>query len=1325
MYAEELPPDLLEAPFYQSSEAFSAADYTYPIYAGLEYKTNAQGAWEKPELSHDLAYQNILANGTASHYETRPILLPAPGQALYVHRQTKSVTYYYSTYGINWFSRMAASDNPAQSIETQLTPSNPLKAPVNVQTLLIREEKPQLLLTSEEEQERLARITNGDKTLVRLTFNYHHQQELITRQVPVGSSLSNEKLLDSKALYPDDQEIFADKVEIFYRDKPPQNIQGQVISVEDHPVNPLLSIVKVGDYTIASTSEVLSPVITSGHESHYIGSTLVLDKQQHIVQAITIEAGKPVFTLHKNAVQQGVTTNTPATNPDQAKALEMIGDGVFMVVENMQNAANWGTSGELPLKVEIGDVSWGVHREVIGTVEADGSISREVEKTRGIWTENATIVPEPELVEQLDAQGQVELDANGEVVTTTEHRGLYKITFQGLKLPKHSQQEDAQVSVEWFQGVVRVFTQGSLTADLPNKTRKVLEVVKIDNVDTNNDLVVYVQDASFSSEVGYDSIQTGSGISVNFYPGYKVYLYTESSHQLTEAHTLPDPGEDIRYSIFGLYSKKLNTPQYVSAISIPSLMFAQEIIEPKIPEKPLGALYATRPDFFGRATYTFTTQYQHRPHGLLFYRASESLLLHALYEPATVQAIKADLKALGGNQETYVSNRWQNFLNFNELTNDPSQDYQEFEGYRFPNPDNKEMFEWANGILTNVGLPTFSDAERGTIKVGDPRLIRFVEGAIYSVFVPLTRLPITYQYIKGTPAYFPDYEPVDKPQVMRDRNGHLLSTTDDAFDMAPMMKIVGTSPHQTQFTDFSLDGTSDNLYFYGVRETNAQMKMGAFSDFLGPVKLVNTNPPEAPEVKSIMPRLEDVVLDIPPAIELEVNAYPEVQNIKKLNVYRAFSMLEARSVRTMQLVESIDLKDNAIVDQSTWKIADTFADLTEIPYGEGLFYRVTAAREVAYAHRGDEQNVVTEYAPSKASRILASMMVEVKSPATPNLTYTAGTPDSQGVMPQVVLHWDKTCYKGKYHVYKMNARGNWVKIYELANEANSTSLEVPLQATDQNTDRLPLLNNDNELIYHHFKVVAENTAGMLSTEEKILTVYFQGELPQYALALNGTSDYLESQPGFVQWGKSQPFTMQFFVKDLVNTGGSGFFLNPLFCSLPNGSGGGLHLAYNNQEFMVSLQANSSKFNSRYFLIPPFDLQLSLVTHIALVYNGNGLTDGFSLYLNGLSAPVKQDNNKLGALEIPQTTSFTLGRGYSWTGGTNYAQAKLRNFSVVDYAKTEAEITQDMNNGEQAAGSGAYLLAYDFNLSSGNQTGTIPGLSGSPGLTRSGGTFIEI
>ncbi len=299
-----------------------------------------------------------------------------------------------------------------------------------------------------------------------------------------------------------------------------------------------------------------------------------------------------------------------------------------------------------------------------------------------------------------------------------------------------------------------------------------------------------------------------------------------------------------------------------------------------------------------------------------------------------------------------------------------------------------------------------------------------------------------------------------------------------------MRKVTAIFPYKTLFTDFKLDGTSNNLYFYGVKELSTQMRMSDFSPFLGPIKLVNTNAPEAPEVKRIIPVLENTVLGISSKIQLEINAFPEVQQVRKITIYRAHTMLEAQSVLSMQLVKMVDLEAEGILDNPVWTVTDDFSDLPEIPYGDGLFYRVTVSRKVEYAEQ--DGTVVTEYAPSQASKIVASIMVESNPPTSPVLIYTATPPDTNDKIHSVVLEWAKTAYNAKYHVYKMNAKGNWTKIYQL--QSNDDDITLSLADTDLQSGTLKLTDDEDNPVYHHFKVIVENTAGMLSTEEKTLTI---------------------------------------------------------------------------------------------------------------------------------------------------------------------------------------------------------------------------------------------
>ncbi|MDT0294834.1 Ig-like domain-containing protein [Mesonia ostreae] len=1062
LYAEELLEDDINSPFFVSNAEVNLSVITTPVYGGLKYRINS-GDWVQPELSNDPRYYNLLPSGNEKFYETRFILIPEPQRSYYVHKQSASGIHRYKSYGINWFSRAEISQLEL-SIETLIKQKNPLVPPSNTNALLVREENP-LFLTSQEEQQRLDAISSDDNTLIRLTYDYHSGHELKNYNVPVDSPYSNQQLVSQinnpQVLFPDDEEVFAEEVDIFFRNQMPNNVTGKALSVSNHNSNEILSIITTGDYEIVTTGETITPSVPSGAEANYVGGVFVSGNNQYIIHEVTQGSQGPVFTVYKKEISDSIVNSggTPSTPPiGELELPVLVTDGLFMAIENMQTPASWGTPNPLSFKVQVGN-NWNIHREVIKTIDDNGDAQRMVEKTRGIW-KNVAI--------SLDTQAGQE--------------GVYKITFANFSLAQHPQYTSNGVSAEWYKGIVRIFTENTVSGIVPKKTRKVLPVVKIENIGTSNDLVLYVQDPSYSSDTGYDSIQTGTGISVNFYPGYKIYLYENAAFGLTNQDLLPAEGEGVRYSIFGFRSHD-TVEDYLSKMGVPTPMFAQEIVEALPPEQPEGALYATRPDFFGRSTYSLATEYQHKPHGVVFYRSNDEALLNVLYKKTTVRSIRESLAVLGGNDEEYLSNRWQNFLNFGELVSDG--DFTTYppagvspEGYKFPNPDKQAFFDWVNQILADLGQPTITDPP-GSLTVGDPKIIGFVKGAIYNAFVSLTEMPILYQYLKGG-----NYKPVDKSQVIKDRNGNTLPPGSPDFEMGPMMKVTGTSPHKTLFTDFKLDGTSNNLYFYGVKELSTQMRMSDFSPFLGPIKLVNTNAPEAPEIKRIIPVLENIVLGILPKIQLEINAFPEVQQVRKITIYRSLTMLKAQSVLSMQLVKVVDLEAEGILDNHVWTITDDFSDLPEIPYGDGLFYRVKVSRKVEYAEQ--DGTVVTEYAPSQASKIVASMMVESNPPTSPVLIYTATPPDTNDEIHSVVLEWPKTAYNAKYHVYKMNAQGNWTKIHQL--QSNDDDITLPLADTDLQSGTLKLTNNEGNPRYHHFKVITENTVGMLSTEEKILTI---------------------------------------------------------------------------------------------------------------------------------------------------------------------------------------------------------------------------------------------
>ncbi|WP_143569829.1 BspA family leucine-rich repeat surface protein [Tenacibaculum agarivorans] len=1134
LFNKELPEGKTNTGFFEERTLFSTSQFTSPVYVGIEYKlfdpSNPDAsAWRKPELSNTDKYQNF-----GGINETVPILLPEPNEALFLHREREEGWHRYGSYGINWFSRSQRS-TVFWDIETRFSPENRLLPPSNIKACLIVEESP-LMLTSSVEQDLLKEITNDDKTLVRLTFDHDINQDGITYQINEESMGTYTDPLDENAIFRDDKEVFTDQVNIFFRNRTPKTVEGKIKSIDSH-VNNALAVIRTEGYERASTGDVIFPEILPSEFSHFSGSVFMFKDKQYIIHEInssTVTGEGPIFTVYKELVSEAMMNGT---DPDPTKPLhqpEFENDTIvrFNTVENMLTEANWkvGNSSainKLDFQITIGD-NWPIHREIIDEVSISGIPEQIVEKSRGIW--------ETVIIEEVYRPQENIYDTNGRLIAEPKHVGMYKMTFPNT-LDHHPQFNSH--NVDWYQGIIRVHTQNN-----PTKKRKILEVVRIENIGTSDPLVVYAIDPQYPVNIedvntveGFDPILTGSQ-EINFYPGYRVYLYHDQQYHLTEDAILPDVGEGLKYSIFGLQSVDSDFPEnetnpnnwYTSKISQPALFFAQEIIRPQVPLLTNGEefVYATRPDTFGKSTFTLTPGFKHKPHGVQFYRSNDDAILNALYKPSTVLEIKEKLKE-DLDSKLHLVKRWQNLLGFEFEYSETFQTNNEFflypedeTGYRFPYPDKFQLYKSINNILeyrnqnynTNYSLLDLGnpddETDNGVIgkisltEVVIPKLVSegiedevtfkdFIKSEIHNAFIPLTEIPLMYEYIRSS-----DYQPIPKKQVIRDRSGNLLPPTSPEFDMAPMAKrmsqefIKDISGAKTRilFTDFNLDGTSENLYFYAIREMGSTMQLGDFSPILGPIKLVNTRPLKSPDVRRILPVLQNRILNIKSGISVEINAYPRNQNVKQIKLYRTLNPKEALSVRTMDLVQTIDLEESNQLDNNIWKCKDEFQDLGYIPYGDPLYYRVVALREIEYAEGSntvkENHPKVIEYVPSEQSKLLISSIVENINPESPTVKYNFdidSTNDSE--IHYVILKWSKTVHNGKYHVYKMNAQGNWYKIHTLI--SNLEGIQLLLEDTSQEGS-LSIKNETGDLKYHHFKVISENSAGMMSTEEKILTI---------------------------------------------------------------------------------------------------------------------------------------------------------------------------------------------------------------------------------------------
>lgn len=1209
IYNQQVPELEVNPVFMGEYEKFDASSFTFPVYAGLEYRVVEPGKtddyiWIKPELCHDTKYANI--DNVADSFETLPLQIPDTYAPLYMHKQDKSGTYFYKGYGINWFSR-AQIGGEELSIETKIKPNNRLLPPTATTAFLIQKEYP-VTLTSQGEQDRRNAISDPDKTLVRLGFDHHIYQDEIVYSIPFDSTLPDDYYMNPDTIFPDDKEVMADEVEIFYRNYTMREISAKVSGISHHPNNQLLAEIKTVDYTLPSSGGTIAPgssmpaqpsiplqilksEIPAGTTiNDFIGGIFLLDGESYIINGITVESSGLKFTVFKKAPSAAIISGTSPVIDQSSLVLPTFSpgtEGLFSATENMQNTPTWGPKNPNSLKVKIGTNDWGIHREIIHTQQSDGSVQRFLEKSRGFW-KTAEIEMHYEKIDKYQ-------NSEGEIIEKPfnkfrVHRGVYKVTFPGFKLAKHSQFSSNSDSVEWLNGIVRLFTVEDYGNGVPKESRSIFKVVKTENIGTNQDLVVYIYDENFRINEDANHLpifnyhpddlagmQTkpltppvyptdpvmGKNMQVNYYPSYRVYLYKNAANNLIEDAVLPPENEDVRYSIFGFKSVDndnvdMQGAKYKSKFSVPAVMFANRIVEPKPPRKPKGSKYATRPDKFGKSTYSFITEYDHKPYSVQFFRANNAVLLASLYESTKIEEIKNSLNALGGNDEAFFTDRWMNFVDFEMLLNTSTTGFEAFppDGpvkFAMPLPNSKILFDAINYFIVNhnkhFGLQAGQNGyanlldkikwEKGEYpinyrvieavpnKFDQLRLGHFIKEAIINCFLPLTEVPIIYQQIHNFD--FSDlagHRPKNKKQNIRDASGYLLPTTHADFDMAPMAAVYsqgqGGTPHSTLFTDFTLDGASDNFYFYGVRELGNQLQMGEFSKFQGPIKLVNTNPAEPPKILSLLPIVDNATLGISAKVRIEVNSYTDVHKINEISIYRATNKLDADSILSMKHIKTVKIADVEVnPENGSWTVYDEFEDLDENPYGDPLFYRVVASRKVEYTTTDynvspPANKTVQEQAPSLPSKTTVTMLVENYNPPAPVLRYHSEPVDSD-VINWVILSWDQVCYKGKYHLYKMSPMGNWKEIARIDTDEKDTSKaklyvygnnpatnteewffkeafdmtgnEFFLPVEKLGLDPMKIKDAEGRVLYHHFKMVSQNTSNMFSTEEKILTIY--------------------------------------------------------------------------------------------------------------------------------------------------------------------------------------------------------------------------------------------
>lgn len=767
------------------------------------------------------------------------------------------------------------------------------------------------------------------------------------------------------------------------------------------------------------------------------------------------------------------------------------------------------------------------------TSELEPSYKETRQNTDGTTTElimgglvaECTIVEEPDVYNPDNVIG----GANPGDPIPGSRTGVYTMTFTGNPLPPHVDPE-----VAWFQGKVRVLEDDLyLPTPLDSRTDARMKELNVQNVyEDSGNLVLIAVDATFQVDPAgvpssytpsgeYVPIATGGGIQVNYHPSYLLYLKVDETqiengpaqNEFNEATILPAFGEGSRRTFLGIraldgFNNDPSVDDCASHVGTPAAIVAQEIRNPEPPNPPSGPLYATRPDFYGKSTYTMDISFNNIPYSVLVYRANERKILDALYTPATVQTILQNLAAILV-PDAYFTDRWNGLVNVVLESSGPNTG--EFLVYpnspfRFPIPDNSNYI-LPQSFTAGTQINPFNgiDAPGSGVSFNIPEIDvtvtmeQAVKDAITGAFVSQSKTPMIFEYIVNGD------RTSNTPPVIRDENDNLIPPGGSGYNAFPF--AVKLPSGNLRFCDYNLDGGSNSFYFYYAMELSDRQIKSAPSSIVGPIQLVNTRPAKEPSVKKVITQVENIVESIETAVCFKIEDYVASEGIERMDVYRATDAIDALSVRTMNLAAEIAVNGTT----SATDICDTFTGLTFPLYGEDIHYRLIAMRRITL-----EDGLTTEYIPSEPSKVVRATLVDPNNPQAPCLTSENGITTATELQ-NVILKWPQVCYNGTYTLQKMNASGNWEQVYQIkSNEAVNQYPPIVAGSPDfvnfNATAVLPRLDENGNPIYHRFRVQVENSSGLFNLSDCPLTL------------ATGCFD-LQAVTGFVSYSDSNAFTL--------------------------------------------------------------------------------------------------------------------------------------------------------------------------------------------------------
>ncbi|MCJ0743117.1 hypothetical protein [Pedobacter montanisoli] len=993
-----------------------------PVFYGIEYRASNSTTYVKPEITstEDPAFGKVYYAYDNDFPVTgipEVTVLPDDPYSLFVHFERNPGVHYYAIYGVNWFSRSSVLSDEEHTDETVFTPNNQLIPPTDLAVQYIQKEDELIFTTSIEQgwyQKRALRFPGQDIGLTRITFNW-----LDIVDVSSIPDITPQTLQDV---------VRANETNIFFKPALQKEVVGIISDIRSVSGTEDQLLLYTSGYQLI-TGELKKPTINNTDLNRFTGSILSTNEGQFKVLSVYNDANDlPVITIEKlyKIIRTEEDEEEGMYGAYKEYTVPVIGSR-FSLVENLGNENNWFKLNE---KIQL--VSYADEQNPVIEVEsAEGGDSR-------FWVGgihgNAIITKVTHVDEPFD--------------------GYYQISFDQTALPDHPQvnipydpqQPDQNEPgslhgphVEWYGGVVRI--------DMNEGTEKKLLQVLI--LQQNNPLKLYVYDAGYATNPIKFSATETDYIQVNYHPGYRAYLFAEPEpvYQFNAQHILPGEDDNDKRTLMAIQTV-CTSLNYTSSVSTPAVLLARNIYEPKQPDTPVAAGLKVRPDATKKAAFTFDMRIPpeqgaaRKPFGFMFYRTSHQQVLSALYEPQTIDAILADLASL--SSDLYYNQRYLDMvhLDFENQTTLQFKVYNaEPQPYGFPSPD-----------------------KAGLIEVGDTteQKMAKLQAAVFSTLLPLTEQPPILRYLEE------GLQTSNQIPVIRDADGNLLDPGDPRFKPFPMVryytKDTDVNATYIRFTDYLLDSSYRDLYFYAGVEVNNLLNYGPLSPFLGLVEVLQTTPALPPVIQSYTFVPATVLSDNDITVQIKIALIPEVEHISKLRIYRTAELSHTLSVIQMEYSFDVDIDP---LQEESYEITDDFSGIENIPLGKTMYYRVAGIR-IINNEEGENEEIL-----SYPSELFEVQLIDLRSPDAPLLVY-----DDQ----QNKISWNATTDTGSYYLYKQNNRGNWEHIYSvlppLTNAQMDYEIPAPLNFTDEDGDR----------IYHRFKVQVENLSGRMNIIENELTI---------------------------------------------------------------------------------------------------------------------------------------------------------------------------------------------------------------------------------------------